>query len=177
MTCFRYKSALYKSLFSGLLVCCSALFLNACGFSLLYGNHGETQRVTPQLSQIVVMNIPDAVGVQMRNAMLDRLPPPAANPRYQLSVTIAESKAATTIARDATVTRQQLRSTARAVLRDRQNGNTVWQQDIFTTSGYNVLGSQFSNLIGEEDARKRNVADLSERLTAMLALYFSKQSP
>lgn len=148
--------------------------LAACGFKPLYGAQSGSAAIAPQLAQVTVPAIPDASGQQLRNLLLDRLPPPAPNPRYQMNVTLAENKIGVTISRDATVTRQQLRSTARATLLDRTNNQIVWTQELFATSGYNVLGSQFSNLVGEEDARTRNLNDLSERLVNMLALYFER---
>lgn len=148
--------------------------LAACGFQPLYGTGGARKAVAPQLAQVHVPIIYDAQGQQFRNALLDRMPPPAATQRYQLNVGLLETKVGIAISRDATVTRQQLRTNATANLMDRSNNQIVWKQEIFATSGYNVLGSQFSTLVGEEDARKRNLEDLSERLTGMLALYFER---
>lgn len=150
------------------------IFLTACGFHPLYGTNSHDRAVAPQLTQVNVPIIADAMGQQFRNLLLDRLPPPASNQRYQLSVSLTETKIGIAISRDATVTRQQLRLVANASLIDRTDNKMVWHQEIFTTSGYNVLDSQFSTLIGEEDARKRNLNDLSERLIAMLALYFER---
>ncbi len=152
------------------------LLLTACGFQPLYGTGSGRTAVAPQLAQIQIPLIADAPGQQLRNFLLDRLPAPAGSPRYQLNVGLTENKIGIAISRDATVTRQQLRSVVRASLLDRTNGEIVWTQEIFTTSGYNVLGSQFSTLVGEEDARKRNLHDLSERLINMIALYFERST-
>jgi len=148
--------------------------VSACGFTPLYGTHSDNKIIAPKLTQIAVSTIADAQGQQLRNLLLDRLPPPAPSQRYQLNVNLIENKVGVAISRDATVTREQLRSTVRANLYDRSLNKTVWTQDVFTTSGYNVLGSQFSNLVGEADARTRNLNDLSERLVNMLALYFER---
>lgn len=150
------------------------MMLTACGFHPLYGTNSHNRAVAPQMAQVNVPIIADAIGQQFRNLLLDRLPPPAAAQRYQLNVGLMETKVGIAISRDATVTRQQLRLVANANLIDRTTGKSVWRQEIFTTSGYNVLDSQFSTLIGEEDARKRNLTDLSERLINMLALYFER---
>lgn len=152
---------------------CLLLLLTACGFQPLYGDKGA-RTISPQLAQVSVAPISDAAGQQLRNFLLDRLPPPAPSPRYQLNIALAESKVGIAISRDATITRQQLRSVVTASLMDRTKNETVWTQQIFTTSGYNVLGSQFSTLVGEEDARTRNLNDLSERVVNMLALYFER---
>ncbi len=156
-----------------LIVTC-LLLLTGCGFQPLYGDHRAAKAVAPQLAQIYVAPIADAAGQELRNMLLDRLPPIAKQPRYVLNTTLGEGKIGIAIARDATVTRQQLRSTVKANLTDRTTGKIIWKQEIFTTSGYNVQGSQFSTLVGENDARTRNARDLSERLLNMLALYFDR---
>ena len=165
---------LLRFTFFGLLVCWSAGLLAGCGFQPLYGSHRAQKSVAPQLANVYVTPIPDAAGQQLRNMLLDGLPTGTAQPRYVLNIALSEGKIGIAIARDATVTRQQLRSNLKASLLDRTTGKTVWQQEIFTSSGYNVQGSQLSTLVGEDDARTRNARDLSERLLNMLALYFER---
>jgi len=150
------------------------LMLAACGFKPLYGHHSDGDKAPPELANIQVNFIKDAVGQELRNAIMDRLPPPKAQPRYQLNITVDEGQTGIAIASDATVTRQQLRDTAHIVLFDSVTQKNVWKQDLFTTAGYNILSSEFSNLVGEEDARMRNVDDLSERTVNMLALFFAR---
>ena len=157
------------------LLCISfALLLTACGFHPLYETHDGRRTVEPQLASVNVMSIADVPGQEMRNQILDMMPPTAPNPRYQLRINLNESSLGISIARDATVTRQQLRNNLHVELFDSKMQKIVWKSDMAATSGYNVLASELSNLIGEEDARKRNVDDLAQRVVEQLALYFER---
>ena len=137
----------------------------------MYGTHGAAS-ATSALANVKIGLIKDAAGQELRNGLLDRMPAAIIAPRYLLNITLTETQAGIAIATDATVTRQQLRTVLHAELIDGQIQKPVWKQDLFAVSGYNVLESQFSTLVGEQDARKRNVDDLAERLVNMLALYF-----
>lgn len=151
--------------------CFLLLVSTACGFHPMYG----AQRTTsPSLTNVRVGIIADAPGQQLRNKLLDRMPPTVAAPRYQLAITLAEGQTGIAIANDATITRQQLRTTLKASLTDSQTQTIVWKQELFATSGYNVLESQFSTLVGQQDARQRNIDDLANRLVNLLAMYFDK---
>ena len=146
----------------------------ACGFSPLYGARSNGKSVEPQMAEVHVMIIQDAAGQALRNNILDRMPPEGPQPRYELKVLVAETSIGVSIAPDATVTRQQLRNNLHAELIETATQKAVWKTDMAATAGYNVLSSQFSNLIGEEDARRRNLDDLAERLVNQVALYFNR---
>jgi LPS-assembly lipoprotein len=148
--------------------------LTACGFEPLYGTHGNAASITPELANVRVMVIQDAIGQSLRNQILDMMPPENSSPRYALKVALGESGIGVAIAQDATVTRQQLRDNLHAELFDTKTGKTVWKADMAATASYNVLVSQFSNLTGADDARKRNLGELSERLVNQIALYFDR---
>lgn len=154
----------------------SLLWLAACGFHPLYGHQGAaaSASTTADLANINVAVIRDSPGQELRNAILDLMPPPVGSPRYTLNISTSETQIGIAIAQDATVTRQQLRTIMHAVLIDTQTQKPVWQQDLFSTSGYNVLDSQFSTLVGQEDARKRTLDDLAQRTVTMLGLFFER---
>jgi LPS-assembly lipoprotein len=167
-----------KKIISHLLIYSSTLFLmSACGFAPLYGSHGSTQSVAADLANVHVGVIPDAPGQQLRNNILDLMPPSNPNPRYVLNVLQSETSIGVAIATDATVTREQLRNNVHAELYDTQTQKVVWRQDMAETSGYNVLSSQYSNLVGSEDARTRNLQALADRVVNLLSLYFNRQAP
>ena len=150
------------------------LLATACGFHPLYETHNGGRTVDTQLANVNVLSIADAEGQEMHNQILDMMPPAVVAPRYQLRINLGESILGVSIARDATVTRQQLRINLHAELFDSKTQKIVWKSDMAATSGYNVLASQLSNLIGEEDARKRNIDDLSQRVIDQLSLYFER---
>ncbi len=148
--------------------------LSACGFHPMYGNQGATKNNTAALSNIHVNFIHDELGQALRNAVLDRMPVPVAEPRYQLNVSMTEAQIGIALTSNNTVTRQQLRDTLHAELIDTRTQAMVWKQDLFATSGYNILNSQFSTLTGQQDAEERNVNDLAERLVGMLGGFFDR---
>ena len=149
------------------------MLLTACGFHPMYSTHGARSDVA-QLSNIRVAFIKDEAGQTLRNAILDRLPVPARAPQYVLNISATETTTGIALASDNTITRQQLRDTLHAALMDTHTGKIVWQQDLFATSGYNILNSQFSTLIGQQDAQQRNLDDMADRLVEMLALFFDR---
>ncbi len=161
----------------GLLVGGAAGLLTGCGFTPMYGKSDAQRAVVPQLSLIEIGAIANEPGQQLRNQLIDRLYPRgrAAGllPRYMLGVSLTESKQGIAISSDATVTRQQLVNSVDFSLLDNNTHTLLLQRHLFVTSGYNVLGSQFSTLIAEQDARGRNLADLADRITLSLSLYFS----
>jgi len=151
------------------------LLLTACGFHPMYGTQSAAARNnTAQLSNVHVNFIKDEVGQALRNAIMDRMPVPAAAPQYQLNISTTETQIGIALTSDNTITRQQLRDTLHAELYDTRTQMIVWKQDLFATSGYNILNSQFSTLVGQQDAQERNVNDLSERLVNMLGLFFDR---
>lgn len=160
-----------KTRFSRLSLLVSLFLLAACGFHPLYGTQNNTA-VPPKLAQIKVAFIKNSDGQILRNAILDRMPRPGPSQPYLLRVSLEETKVGIAISRDATVTRQQMRNTLHAELSDARTQQLLWKQDLFATSGYNILASQYSNLVGEEDARTRNLNDLADRLVGLLAMYF-----
>jgi len=171
-----HKNVFFKFLNSstGLLVYSSTLLLlTACGFAPLYGTHGNAETVAPQLADVHVGVIPDAIGQELRNKILDLMPPPNDAPRYQLKIALAEGGLGVAIARDTTVTRQQLRDNLHAELFDTKTQKTVWEADTAATASYSVLNSQFSNLVAAQDAQRRNLDELSERVVNQLSLYFN----
>jgi len=127
-----------------------------------------------QLANVRIALIKDESGQALRNALLDRMPTPVPSPRYVLNIGMTETQIGIAITSSATITRQQLRDTLHAELFDTRGQQVLWKQDLSTTSGYNILDSQFSTLIGQQDAQQRNIDDLSQRLVDMLALFFDR---
>jgi len=163
-----------RALITGFLVFWFSGLLTACGFHPMYSTQGSPHATLPQLTNVRIALIKDESGQALRNALLDRMPTPVAVPRYVLNIGVTEAQIGIAITSSATITRQQLRDTLHAELFDTAQQQVVWKQDISTTSGYNILDSQFSTLIGQQDAQQRNIDDLSQRMVDMLALFFDR---
>lgn len=157
-----------------ILIAAISLLTSACGFEPLYAKHENGASVTAALASVQVMSIHDEGGQELRNNILDKMPPTAPQPRYQLRVLTAESAFGIAIARDATVTRQELRNNVHAELYDTQTQTILWRLDTAATAGYNIVNSQYQNLVGADDARHRNYAELAERVVNQLSLFFDR---
>ena len=153
-----------------------ATLLGACGFQPLYGT-GRTPldgAVVADLAAVRIEPIPDRVGQVVRNNLLDRLTPlgEPASPRFQLSVGLAEAKEGLAIQIDNNFTRFNLTLTASYVLEDAGSGSVVTAGKVRATAAYNVLRSDFANVIAERDAQLRVAREVSDELKTRLAVYF-----
>ncbi len=169
--------AVRAALFAAVLV----LLLSACGFRPMYGDLAADSAGSTVMydafSQVAVGNIPDREGQYLRNLLLDRLyvsGTPAA-PAYKLSVgRIRERLRDLDITKSADATRGQLILRSRITLVDTQSGETVLDRDLRAVTSYNILSSQFTTRVSEENARKNALADLARQIETQLSLYFQR---
>ena len=66
------------------------LTLAACGFSPIYGAHGNNAPVAAQLNQIAIASIAERQGQMLRNDLIDLMYVKGrpANPQYRLEVSL-----------------------------------------------------------------------------------------
>lgn len=147
--------------------------LAACGFTPVYYGGGAAKTAQTQLAAIQIGNIPDASGQALRNFLIDRLHPHGAtasaeNAAYTLDVApISEETVGIGIAKDASITRAQLRLRTHFELKD-QNGTSILARDVMAVSSYGTLGSQYKNTILVTDLRDQAVRDLGEQIVSHL---------
>jgi hypothetical protein len=155
---------------------CGLFLLSGCGFTPVHGNHVSRETTSDLLSNIEIAMIPEESGVNLRNELMDRMYKygrPSA-PEYKLSVgTIREVKAGIGIAKDASVTRSQLRLYAKMNLVKIDTNEVVLTREISAFTSYNVLDSHFTTLVSEREARHNGVIELAEQALLQLDLYFS----
>lgn len=154
------------------------LTLSACGFSPVYNSETgvESVSVKQAFSYVDVAPIPDKVGVDLRNELLDILHVNAAQavPHFTLLVkTPSEQIKQTGIDRDATTTREQLRLKTNAKLVSKDTGRILFDRDFISLTNYNILPSEYSTIIAQEDARDRAMRQIADDIKTHLALYFS----
>ena len=121
--------------------------------------------------------MPDRVGQIVRNQLLILLNPRgrAAASRYRLVVELEESIENLAFQQDDTVTRKNLRLTARFNLHDISSDTGVLRGATRSIAAYNVVRSDYANLISERDARDRAAQNVAEEIKIRLAVYFSRQ--
>jgi LPS-assembly lipoprotein len=157
--------------------CLVVLLLSGCGFKSLYGTNGKFDSPT-ELSAIKISLIPDRIGQQVRNELLDLLTPHGApqHPHYILKVTVVESKNAFAVKKNAFATRADLRLTGGYNLLSSDNRKLLTTGTVYVISSYDIVSSDFATLSAEKNARERSILQLSEDIRSRLAVYFVRQS-
>ena len=152
------------------------LFLSACGFSPLYGTHGDNA-VKYHFASVFIGNIPDHEGLYLRNALIDRLYShgrPAA-PQYRLEIAkITTLKQDLDITKSSSATRAQLRLSTKITLYDAKTEEVLLNRNLLAMTSYNILQSQFTTRVSEDDAQRSALDDLARQIEQQLALYFGR---
>ena len=151
------------------------LVLAACGFTPVYATRGDNA-VKYHLDSIYIGNIPDSEGQYLRNALIDRFYQSGrpADPQYELAFEpLKERERNLDITRTSDATRRQIRMDTAFTLKDRKSGEVLLTRKILSMTSYNVLDSQFTTRISQDDARKGALDDLARQVEQQLALYFS----
>lgn len=154
----------------------AALLLSACGFEPLYGDRSNAPNAAVVgMAETRIALIPDRIGQELRNNLLDRLTPrgQAAKPRYELVVSVGERRDNLGIARDDSATYGRLTITASFTLRDITDGRPVHTGQSRWTNGFTVVPSHFANIVSEQDARRRGLREISDDIRQQLGLYFA----
>ncbi len=160
----------------------TALFLSlglaGCGLRPVYGD-GASSPAAAALNTVDISNIPDRSGQKLRNELIDRFYQDGrpADARYQLAVSgPKEIVFGIGIAKDATSTRSQMRISTQIALTDNFNprAGVLLHRTMTATVSYNTLGSQYTTLVTEEDARGQALRDLADQIVTQLELYFTR---
>lgn len=158
----------------------ASLALGACGFSPMYGNLNTSDRtaVESRLAKIDIARIPERSGQILRNQLVERLYGGAdsAIRTYTLHVApIKEKRTELDITEDADTTRAQLRLSTTIRLERAGKEKAALKRDIAAMTSYNVLASQFTTRVSEQNARENAIQTLAERIERQLALYFARR--
>lgn len=154
--------------------------LGGCGFTPLYGSAGSANRhqVQSVLNNIAIENIPNREGQYLRNRLIDRFytgGDPMA-PAYTLILSpVTESKRDLDITKNANATRAELRVGTTMVLRDRASGAALLTRDLTASTSYNILASQFTTRVSEDNARLNALDALARQAEQAAVLYFERQ--
>jgi LPS-assembly lipoprotein len=152
----------------------AALMLGACGFRPLYGT-GSAVNTAEELALIKVEPIPDRVGQQVRNELVDRFNTgqSPASQRYTLYITLNEGTQQLAVQRNQLATRANYRLSASYYLVE--GGNRVFSSSRTVISSYNILSADFSTLTAAQDAQARATRELADAISTSLAIYFGEQ--
>jgi LPS-assembly lipoprotein len=161
---------------------CAALGLSACGFHPLYGNATLDPRVGPTLASVYVEPIPDRVGYELRNELLDLFNATGESDgaAYRLKLAINETEEAVVLQTNTAITRYNYTLTAHYELIPRDGTSAVKAGDVTALSAYNVAAAPFlyATVTAERDAKNRAANDIAERIRVQIAVYLrSAASP
>ena len=171
----------------------SCIGLTACGWQPMYGgsvgsNGGHDvgvgasvplsfSSVRDGLDSVEINAVRDAEGVYLRNALIDRFYSKGypADPAYTLSVgKISQSTYDFDITVESEATRRQLAVKAPFTLIDKKTGDILLKRTVKASSSYDVLGSQFTTLVAEQDVREAALDDLARQIEQQIVLYFKR---
>ncbi len=152
----------------------AALVLAACGFRPMYAPVAN-ETVLNDFAGVQVAVIQDRVGQQLRNDLQDLLTPRGqpAQPDFVLRVELSEQLRTLAVERTGLATRADLTVIARFTLDSVETGETVLSQTTSASSSYNILSSDYANLIAARDAQTKAVRVIAEDIRNRLGVYFT----
>lgn len=161
-----------------------ALGLSGCGFRPLYGRYGADPGAAGIFASIYVPPIADdEAGYNLRNTLIDLLQsrPDAAGARYQLTITLVQSRQGVAIQPNATITRYNYQLNATYQLYDLKQGKDITSGTEEALSAYNVPPSSatslYSTLMARRDAQRRAAEDIAQRIRMDLGVFFARHRP
>jgi LPS-assembly lipoprotein len=164
-----------------------APMLGACGFHPLYAvpdmPGGSMQAV---LRTIYVEPVPDRLGYQMRNKLIDLIDgqSEAGGARYRLRITLTtkseaigvQSQTTTSGVTQTAITRYNDTLKADYELVDAASNKVLNKGTETGLSAYNVLASPYGTLAVQQDADRRAAEDIADRIRIDLAVWFAQQA-
>jgi LPS-assembly lipoprotein len=155
----------------------ASLTMAACGFKPLYETSSSGESASLDMASIRVDRIPDRIGQILRNELTDRLTAGVGpqTVRYVLEVDLKESSAPTQIQTSDTITRYNLRLSASFRLIEIETGQWVYQNSARGVGSYDVVTSEYSTLVAEQETARAAARELSKTIASLLALYFTRE--
>jgi LPS-assembly lipoprotein len=149
--------------------------LAGCGFQPLYGSHGGTRNLPADLARIEIGPIPDRLGQQVRNNLLDQINPGGEPgvPGYRLEVKLDLNRQDLGYRKDESITRVNLRLVASYQLKD-DSDKVVLAGAGRSIASFDVVQKDFSTLTAERDGEERMAEDVANQIVMQLAAHFQE---
>jgi LPS-assembly lipoprotein len=154
-----------------------AFVASGCGFHPLYGSSGVTADTADKMSQIYVDPIPQSLGYELRNELIDLFDSSgrASEDSYRLHVTFTQKSEGIAVQNDAAITRYNDTLTVTYLLTD-MKGAEITKGTETGLSAYNVVASPYATLTAQKDADTRSAIDIAYRIRTNLAVYFAEEA-
>jgi LPS-assembly lipoprotein len=166
-----------KSRISAAVAVILALLAGACGFQPLHGPRGDRGgSVLSDLAYVRIAEADDRNSQIVRNRLIELFGVAGlrVSPVYELRIKIDESREGVGFQRDDTVTRFNLRLAADFILIDQRAGIKVMDGRTRSIAAYNVVRSDYANLIAQRDARRRAALAIAEDIRDQTAVFFAR---
>lgn len=148
------------------------LALAACGFTPEYAARAQSGPAQEILRSVEIGSVPDSGGVMLKNKLMDRFYAGGRGPvRYRLGLDpLTESRQNLDITIDEEATRRQLRVGTNMVLTRVDTGAVLVRRPLYAIASYNVLQSQFTTRVTEQNARENAIADIARQVEQAVIL-------
>jgi len=160
---------------SALAACGVTLLLAACGFHPLYGNTGLNAGVGQTLANVYVEPIPERVGYELRNELLDLFNATGESNKaaYRLKLSVNEMEEAVVLQTNTAITRYNYTLSAHYELIPHDGTTAVKKGEVTALSAYNVAAAPFlyATVTAERDAKNRAANEIAERIRTQIAVY------
>ena len=158
-----------------MIACTMAVALSGCGFHPLYGTAGLNAGVGSTLANVYVEPIPERVGYELRNELLDLFNAGggSSDAAYKLRLSVNETEEAVILQTNTAITRYNYTLAAHYDLIPRDSTTPVKSGDVTALSAYNVAAAPFlyATVTAERDAKNRAANDIAERIRTLIAVY------
>lgn len=154
------------------LIAAIALLVSACGFTPLYKQTDTIAGGTSVLQNVWIETIPNASGNELRNNLIDRFYhhgyPDQTN--YSLIITLQETARDIVIEKEDITSRTQLVIVATYAIKDRMSNAVIETGKMRGVSSYNVLISQYTTMVTQNEARRQVLSELADKITMRTAV-------
>ena len=147
--------------------------LAGCGFTPLYATTG----VTSGLSGVRIITPEGRTGHLLSEDLRDDLSMGRnEEPRYQLALSVAETRYARGLSTEQVATWYELSLRVSYSLIELSTGKTLTAGVTPVSVSYNALDDPYAGIVAQQDGQKRAAADAAERIRVELASYFAQRA-
>lgn len=148
-----------------LLLASAPLALSACGFKPIYGEGSAAEQMH---GRIALGEFSGLSGFQMREQLETRLGA-ATEATHVLSVDLNIGSKGLAITTDGSITRYKLSGSAKFTIR-LLDGGLAAQGDVRAFTAYNATDATYATRVAEQDARRRLIVTLADKIITDMAI-------